>query len=478
MVADLDTFFVSCELIHKPHLRGRPVILGKSPARRGIVATCTYEARALGIRTGIAMGLAYKLVAEARRNGIPCANQVVFLHGDGEHDKLHGGYSTYSGKVQEILAGEVPSCRAHSIDEFELDITGCERIIRERHGGLQQFAWYLVHRVKDELDLPISIGVGLSRVVAKMASKFAKPNGVHIVRPEQTQTFLAPQPVRAVPGIGPATERKLVGLGIETVGQLLSKPIGMQRALCGVVLPRITDELLHGDGPVARQFYHAHGFDHYERMVLGEKVPLAQDFNGDWNSYNPGISLAADRGSVVKSLGHDKTLDTDTADIRILGEVLWRLTENACYRLRRHGMCARHVSVHLRYSDFHSFTHGGSLPIQTDADSLIYQRVLELFQEARGKRDLPLRLVGMRLEKLCPGGGQGVIFETRHDRLERDFFRTVDSIRDRFGRDLALLGPGVFRPRDRQLRHHNLTLEQQERAEHLVRRRRGVRNPA
>lgn len=473
MVADLDTFFVSCELIHKPHLRGRPVILGKSRDHRGIVATCTYEARALGVYTGMAMGLAYKLVDEARRNRVPGADAVVFLH-----DHLHGAYSAYSAKVQAILASEVPLCRAHSIDEYELDVTGCERIILERHGGLRHFAQHLLHRVKDELDLPISIGAGISRVVAKMASKFAKPNGVHIVLPEQTLDFIQPQPVRAVPGIGPATERKLNQLGIMTVGQLLAKPIGMQRALCGVVLPRITDELLSGDGPVARQFYHNHGVDHYERQVLGERVPLAQDFNGDWNSYNPGISLAADRGSVVKSIGHDKTLDHDTSDMRILSEVLWRLTENACYRLRRHGLCARHVSVHLRYSDFYSFTHGGPLPIQTDADSLVYRRVLGLFEEARGKRNLPLRLVGMRLEKLCPGGGQGVIFETQHDRLERDFFRTVDSIRDRFGRDMALLGPGVFRPRERQLRHHNLTLEQLERAERFTRRGRQARNPA
>src|SRR4029077_10606200 len=129
--------------------------------------------------------------AEARAKRLPGADQVVFLH-----ENLHGGYAEYSAKVQAILASEVPFCIAHSIDEYELDVTGCERLLLRDHGGLIPFAWHLLCRVKRELDLPISIGIGPSRPVAKMASKLGKPNGIHYVAPDKLLEFLAPLPVQ------------------------------------------------------------------------------------------------------------------------------------------------------------------------------------------------------------------------------------------------------------------------------------------
>ncbi len=438
MVADLDTFFVSVEMKYRPELRGLPVLLGKSPQHRGIVATCSYEARALGFKTGMAMFQAYELIAQLKRQG-SAGDDIVCLH-----DNLHGGYTEHSQMVEKVLARSVPVCIAHSIDEFELDLTGCEAYLLRQFGGIVPFARGLVEQVRDETGLPISIGIGPSRIVAKMASRHAKPNGVFEVLPGSARAFLGSHAVEKVPGIGPATTARLQRLGIERVDELLSKPMVYVRHICGVNLARLVDMMLRGDAD-SKGYTTRGGYSDGGARALSDQIALRGDFNGDWATYSPGMSLGNNLRTLPKSIGHEKTLSHDTTSMEVMERLVWRLTEDAGYRLRAVGLCAREMEVRIRYSDFHSIGHIGSLREPSDADTVLFTRAMELLREALPARKLAVRLLGVRLQKLCAGGGQGVLFETREDRRRRELFRTVDKLRDRYGRDTLLIGPGVYK---------------------------------
>lgn len=431
MLADLDCFFVEVERLHRPELRGRAVVIGGRPGSRGVVAACSYEARALGIHSAMPMGEAYRLAERAGmlggRPSLAAADwraetralpgEVIFLH-----DGLFGRYSLYSQRVQDILRESVPVFRARSIDEFELDLSGCERLFSEQYGGILEFAQHLRQRVRAEVGLPLSAGLGPSRSVAKMASRVAKPrdvvgtpqpgepkSGVYRVLAEEALSFLRPFDVQAVPGIGPVTAGQLRKMGISRVGQLLDIPPSVLRRVYGSAVAQIQDALL-GSG----------------------EEPTAEGAFGMGERRRP------------KSIGHESTLERDEIDPAVFEQTLWRLTEDACRRLRAADLRAAHVTVKLRYSDFDTHTHGAALPDPTDTEAGIFPAVLELFAQAHTRR-LRVRLLGVRLERLSAGASQGALFETGRERREHALSTAVDSIRERFGRDMLLAGPGVHR---------------------------------
>jgi DNA polymerase-4 len=394
-LADLDCFFVECERLHRPELRGRPVAIGGRPDGRGVVAAASYEARTLGIRSAMPMAEAYRLA-----KGHP----VIFLH-----NGLFGRYSLYSQRVQQVLHEAVPSFRPKSIDEFEFDLSGCGRYLEFKAHGLLPYVKDLRASIKDKVGLPLSIGLGPSRIIAKMASRHAKPANVFQVTPDEARDFLAPHPVRAVPGIGPATTQLLEARGIATVGQLLSLPRSFVRHSFDLNLERTIDALLRFEDP--------------ER--------------------SPEVVNSSPR--IAKSIGHESTFPKDTNDIVFLERNLWHLTEEACYRLRDGGYAARQVAVKVRYSDFKTVSRTAPLETATDSDYTIFATALRLLGEAYQRR-LRVRLIGVRLEKLTAGARQGKLFARPAELRDERLFAAVDRIRERWGKESIVVGRSVWTP--------------------------------
>jgi DNA polymerase-4 len=439
-IADMDCFFVEVERLHRPELKGRAVVIGGEPGKRGVVSACSYEARILGIHSAMPMGEAYRkaraagarltVQAAARglagaprgyagRNGAPVA-EVVFLHSG-----LHGNYTRYSQRVQDILTAEVPHVRAKSVDEFALDLTGCERLFGQRHGGIEPFLEYLRGRVKAEVGLPLSVGVGPTEPVAKMASRHAKPDGVFRVLPGEVEAFLGSHDIEAVPGIGPATAARLRARGINRVGQLLALPDSQLRRVNGLPLAGVVHSLRHG-------------------------CPRAERLAVEAGAFGKGAAR-----SQPKSIGHETTFEHDVAAPAQLKQALWRLTEDACRRLRAQDLRAHHVTVRLRDGSFATHTHGGFLDEPTDVDRAVFTRVLELFHDSWQRE--PLRLVGVRLSRFSTGSSQPKLFPTAAEQRQQGLVAAVDAIRDRHGRDSVYVGPGVARLKGPGVRHGHMT---------------------
>jgi DNA polymerase-4 len=407
-LADLDCFFVEVERLHRPELIGRPVIIGGEPGKRGVVAACSYEARRLGVKSALPMGEAYRRVNDA---GGVLRTGTAFLH-----TGLFGNYTRYSQRVRDVLASEVPVFRARSIDEFEMDVSGCERLLQDRHGGVLPFVEYLRRRVRSEVGLKLSVGVGPSSVVAKMASRHAKPDGVYRVLPDEVEQFLAPHDIQDVPGIGPATGAGLRARGVHTVGQLLALPQRMIGASFDLGILGVVRGLREGDNAPTRRAG-SFGMDD-ERGLVVRRAP--------------------------KSIGHETTFERDVIDPAVIEQTLWRLSEDACRRLREQDLRTRHVTVKVRYSDFKTLTHGGFLAEATDTDSAVFAQALKLYRQAKTRR-LRVRLLGVRLSRFSAGASQLRLFAGKRERREESFFAAVDRIRGKHGRHSVHIGPGTSR---------------------------------
>jgi DNA polymerase IV len=431
-LADLDCFFVEVERLHRPELRGVPVIIGGRPGERGVVAACSYEARKLGVHSALPMGEAYRRVLAAGERPAESGGRVYFLH-----DNLHGNYQLYSRRVQDILRDSAPVCHARSIDEFQLDITGCTRLFTRDYGGIVEFAEHVRHRVRAEVGLKLSIGIGPNRLVAKMASRHAKPDGVKRVLPAEVREFLDPHDIEAVPGIGPATGKMLRELGINTVAELLAQPIGLLRRTNGLGLASLVIALQEERGAPSPTDEPA--FVH--NTPDGRPREAVEDGAG---YHSPAIGFGHQRRRQPKSIGHESTLTRDTLDPLVIERTLWRLTEDACRRLREANLRARHVTVKIRYSDFGTQTHGWFFDEPTDVDGDVFKEVQQLFAQGNTRR-LRIRLLGVRLERFSAGASQLSLFDAPRARRERELMGTIDRIRAKHGRDSLLAGPGVAR---------------------------------
>ncbi len=434
LLADMDCFFVEVERLHRPELRGQAVIIGGQPHKRGVVSACSYEARRFGVHSAMPMGEAYRRLGldpasplaegqSIQRKGVT----VNFLHSG-----LHGNYGLYSRRVQDVVSAMVPVFRPKSVDEFEMDISGCETIFTRDYGGIVEFAEEMRRRVRAEVGLPMSTGIGPGRLIAKMASRHAKPDGVFRVLPEETVRFLAPHDVQDVPGIGPATAGTLRDMGINRVGQLLQQDQALLRQTFGIGMWSLVNTLRHGEDKAVPPPNTGGG--HSEHGSMG--LLMRED-----GHESPAIGFGPGR-SRPKSIGHSVTLERDTLDPALIRRTLWRLTEDACRRLREKDLAAAHVTVTIRYSDFETVTHGTMLREATDLDRLVFETALRLFDEGRTRR-LRIRLLGVRLEKLRPGLSQLRLFEPVAVTKERQLTHTLDALREKHGRDVVLSGPGV-----------------------------------
>ena len=369
MHIDLDAFFVSVEQVLNPELRGKPVVVGGKPDRRGVVAAASYEARAFGLHSGMPLVTAVRLCPQA-----------IFIEGNYHH------YSEASRKFMAILADFSPFLEPVGIDEAYLDVTGFESL----HGTIRQMALKIKKRVKDELGLVASIGIASCKIVAKVASDHSKPDGLIEVPPGQEADFFTPLPIGKLPGIGKKTEQVLKGLGITTLGELAKMPVSALKNRFGAF-----GEELHR---LAR------GID--DRAVL----PPAE----------------------AKSISRETTFPRDTNDREFLMATLRYLTERVGAELREYGKQARCVAIKVRYEDFTTITRRRTLPQSTDADQTIFQTGAELLRVALTADKRAVRLIGTGVSSLNEPARQLSLLEITDRRLDK-LNRTIDRIRDKYG---------------------------------------------
>ena len=381
--ADMDAFYASVEQRDRPELRGRPVAVG-GDGSRGVVAAASYEARQFGVRSAMPSFEAKRLCPE-----------LVFLRGD------MGKYARESRKIFRIFADFSPSVEGLSLDEAFLDLTGTERLL----GSPMQVGANLRARVRRETGLVVSVGVAPVKMVAKMASGAAKPDGLLVLRPEQVQGFLAPLPVRKLWGVGPVSESRLRSCGFETLGDL---------AQAG---PERLQSILGPEG------------ERWSRLALGLDEREVQP-NGRALSYS-----------------EENTFSADTENWSRLSETLLAHSESVARRLRRDGVRAR--TVVLKWRDARRARAGArgyplhtrqcTLLEATDDGRVITQEARRLFRESGPEG--PIRLIGVGVSgvedrgieqlSLFQATGRNRQEESRSSREALN--RAVDGLNDRFG---------------------------------------------
>ena len=366
---DMDAFFVSVELLTRPELRGKPVVVGGRPDQRGVVSAASYEARKFGIHSAMPLRTAGRLCPHA-----------VFL--DGHHEK----YGEWSDRVASILARFSPIVEMVSIDEAYLDLAGTERI----YGPPFTAADKLLRTITRETQLPCSGGLATTRLVAKVASDQGKPRGLVWVAPGMEARFLAPLPIRKIPGIGEVTERALRVLAIETVEHLASHS---QEKL----------ESIFGQWGTAL-FRKARGGDAYEFLIDAEP----------------------------KSISHNHTFGEDTSDVAEMESMLSHLSQKACKRLREAGLSSCTLTLTIRYAGFQTYTRSKTVPDPARLDADVFAVFLELFREHRDPKR-KVRLLGVALSALAHGAEQLDLLQAdRRDKL-RKLTEATDRLRDKFG---------------------------------------------
>src|SRR5256885_7984207 len=381
---DMDAFFVSVEELYDPSLKGKPVVVGGQRDERGVVSAASYEARKFGVHSAMPLRTAAKLCPDA-----------IFV--DGHPDR----YRDCSEKVHQVLQSFSPQVEMVSIDEAYLDLTGTERL----HGPALLAAHKLHEKMKAETQLNCSIGIGTSRLVAKVCSGKAKPNGVLYIVPGREAKFLAPLDVRDIPGVGKVTEQKLHSLGIRKVGDLAQ----------------------FGDSDLEQQF--------------GKwGVALAGKARGeDAGAWFEG-EIGADEGA--KSISHEHTYDRDTADVAQLEATLMRLSEMVGRRLRENQLRARTLQLKLRYKDFTTITRAHSLDLPTQLDNEIFQNIQRLFH-ANWRRGAEVRLLGVQASHFGQGSPQLDFLEDQAREKWEHALSAADRLRDKFGEGAITLGTGM-----------------------------------
>jgi DNA polymerase-4 len=357
------------------------VVVGGKPDQRGVVSAASYEARKYGIQSAMPLRTAGRLCPHA-----------VFL--DGQHEK----YSEWSDRVASILAKFSPIVEMVSIDEAYLDLAGTERL----HGTPLAAADKLLRTITRSTGLPCSGGLATTRLVAKVASDQAKPHGLIWVAPGMEARFLAPLPIRKIPGIGEVTERALRALGIETVEQLASHE-----------QPKL--EKIFGQWGTAL-YRKARGGDAYEFLIDAEP----------------------------KSISHNHTFGEDTADVPEMESLLSHLSQKACKRLREAGLFARTLTLTIRYAGFQTYTRSKTVQEPVHLDTDIHAIFLELFRIHRDKKR-KVRLLGVALSGLCHGAEQLDLLEAdRREKLDR-LTKAADHLRDKFGFSSVQFGGSLRR---------------------------------
>jgi len=302
---DLDSFFVSVEIINNPSLKGKPVIVGGY--ERGVVSTCSYEARKYGVHSAMPMKKALQL----------CPHAIVTHSSSGQ-------YSKYSRWVTEIIASKVPLFEKASIDEFYVDLSGMDKFF-----GASKYAQELRKIITKETGLPISGGLSSARFISKMATNEAKPNGFLQVPPGKEKEFLWPLAVEKINGVGKQTEQQLKNIGLYTIEDIAKTPLNVLEAYLGKWAESLWQK----------------------SQGIG-----SAEIETNWEQ---------------KSMSHENTFDKDNTDISFLQSELVRLTEKTAYALRQDELMTGCVTVKIRYSDFETTSRQETIDYTALDDVLI-----------------------------------------------------------------------------------------------------------
>lgn len=333
---DMDAFYASVELLERPDLVGKPVIVGH-PSARSVVTAATYEARKYGVNSAMPMAIALRR----------CPQAVVL---EPHFDR----YLHFSRIVRELLEEVTPLVEPLSIDEAFLDVAGARRLL----GTPWQIGTRLRERIFSATGLRASVGAAATKYVAKLASSRAKPDGLLVVPAAETIAFLHPQPISALWGIGVKSEEPLRRLGLNTIGDVATVPVEALTRAIGPAMAARLHELSWGRDP---------------RQIVTEHQE--------------------------KSIGHERTFEHNIVDRAELEREMLRLSNAVGERLRRHGVQARTVSIKLRFEDFTTITRSRTLDDPTDLGKRIYDEARSLYA-ASGQVGRPVRLLGVRGEQL------------------------------------------------------------------------------
>jgi DNA polymerase-4 len=381
---DMDAFFVSVEELFDPSLKGKAVVVGGQRDERGVVSAASYAARKFGVHSAMPLRTAAKLCPQA-----------IFVDGHPER------YREYSGRVHEVLCRFSPQVEMASVDEAYLDMTGTERL----HGPPLRSAHRLHEAMKAETQLNCSVGIGTSRLIAKVSSAKAKPNGVLWVLPQQEAKFLAPLEVRDIPGVGKVMEQKLEALGIRRVGDLARLE----------------------DGDLERRF---------GKWGLALAGKARGEDAGGWFDSQVGEDVDP------KSISHEHTYGEDTADEERLQSTLMRLSEMVGRRLREGGYHARTIQLKLRYTDFTTITRAHSLDEATQLDTEIYEQARRLFLH-NWRKGSAVRLLGVQASNFEAGPAQLDLLEPSRQLRWKKALEAADHLRDKFGESSIGLARGL-----------------------------------
>jgi DNA polymerase IV len=374
MHLDMDTFFVSVERLLDPGLNGRPVVVGGTPFERGVVAGCSREARQYGIHSAMPLRRAWELCPKA-----------VFLHGNHKH------YMEYSNRITEILTDSVPILEKASVDEFYLDLSGFERIMgRESDWGRS-----LKHTVMGEVGLPFTYGIARNKLVAKVATNIGKKVGDLYVPEGSEERFMAPHPIRIMPGIGEVTEREMLSMGIHLIGDIA----------------RLSPQVLT----------HLYG-----------KVGLAMHEHSRGIDTSPILPYRKQ-----KSLGSEHTFDEDVLDPQVVLATLRRLSQKVGQELRERGFMTKTVTFKLRYADFVTVTKVVHCEY-TNADLALYTLAERCFSSLYTRR-VRVRLVGISTSDLTEDCSQYALFAEAEEKAD-GLYERLDELRRRFGKNAIMYG--------------------------------------
>jgi DNA polymerase-4 len=392
---DMDAFFVSVEELYDPSLKGHAVVVGGQRDERGVVSAASYAARKFGVHSAMPLRTAAKLCPHA-----------IFV--DGHPDR----YREFSEKVHQVLSTFSPQVEMASIDEAYLDMTGTERL----HGPPLKAAHALHQRMKADTGLNCSVGIGTSRLIAKVSSAQAKPNGVLYIIPGAEAKFLAPLDVREIPGVGKVMEAHLHALGIKKVGDLA----------------RLDESELN---------------DRFGKWGLALAGKARGEDAGGWFDSEVGAD------SEAKSISHEHTYNEDTADPNQLEATLMRLSEMVGRRLRESQFHARTIQLKLRYKDFTTITRAHTLASPTQLDTEIFEQIRTLFRK-NWKEGVPIRLLGVHASSFTSQPDQINLLEGNRQQRWKDAMAAADRLRDKFGESSVSLAAGM-RGTFRERAHEN-----------------------
>jgi len=371
---DLDAFFVSVECLNDPTLKGKPLLVG-GHSERGVVAACSYEARKYGIHSAMPMKTALRL----------CPHATVVGNARGE-------YSKYSRWVTEIIAAKAPLFEKASIDEFYLDLTGMDRFFDP-----YQWTIDLREEITGATKLPISFALASNKMISKIATQEAKPNGYIQVPPGMEREFLAPLRVNKIPGVGEHTYETMRGMGIVTIRDLSERSV---------------TELEKRFGKYGVDLWHKSRGIH-----TSEVVPYHE----------------------AKSISTESTFEENKTDMDFLMTELVRMTERVAYELRQDDKTAGCIAVKIRYPDFETTSRQVTIPYTFYDDELI-AKAKELFHKLY-RKGTPVRLLGVRLSELTSEAIQTNLFVDT--RKKSELYKAIDDVKNKFGKYAVIKAGGL-----------------------------------